>query len=165
MAKKKKSLALDQIIVKVEPVSDSEDSIIAGFELLSLETPGLSKKTRKLVRRWNEYFQKGDLGDYQRLCRDVGLDETLSSKTQCRLVCPVSHFCSSRVTNNSIRQALKKVHINIVQFLDAKEKPADVKHFKNVGALARYTRDNHAFFPNRGIPKGSPLRTLLRMIG
>ena len=41
------------------------------------------KASKDLVKKWNEYFQKGELEDYQRLCGDLGLDNDLPSKTQC----------------------------------------------------------------------------------
>ena len=40
-----------------------------------------------IVVRFDEYFGPGDLGDWQRLCRDIGIGGgDLSSKTKCRKV-------------------------------------------------------------------------------
>ncbi|KAK2020335.1 hypothetical protein LZ32DRAFT_612643 [Colletotrichum eremochloae] len=36
--------------------------------------------------KWDEYFGKRELADWQRLCRDLGLPGDLPSKTQCRKV-------------------------------------------------------------------------------
>ncbi|EYB28036.1 hypothetical protein FG05_00484 [Fusarium graminearum] len=62
-----------------------------------------------LMEQWNDYFKKGDLEDYQRLCVDLDLPGDLPSKTKCR-------------------QALKGVHVNIIQFLACDDKPHEVKN-------------------------------------
>lgn len=40
-----------------------------------------------LITLWRNYFQKGTLADYQRLCMDLGLGEGHLSKTKCRQAC------------------------------------------------------------------------------
>ncbi|KAJ4023412.1 hypothetical protein NW752_003874 [Fusarium irregulare] len=62
------------------------------------------------------------------------------------------------------RNALKSVNVNICQFLDCENKPNDVNFFKSRNALVRWTKKNHAFFPKRNLPQGSPLRTLLKLM-
>lgn len=55
----------------------------------------MARKNKKLsvVDKWNAYFQNGDLEDWQRLCRDLGLADNLPSKTKCRKVSPpLSHL-------------------------------------------------------------------------
>jgi len=42
------------------------------------------KKSRAIVQEFDDYFGTGSLDDWQRLCRDVGLDGNYSSITQCR---------------------------------------------------------------------------------
>lgn len=50
-------------------------------------TPAMArKKKQSVVEQWQNYFQKGDLADWQRLCRDLGLADDLPSKTKCREV-------------------------------------------------------------------------------
>ena len=44
------------------------------------------KKSRPIVREFNEYFGAGALEDWQRLCQDVRLDGDYRSITQCRKV-------------------------------------------------------------------------------
>ncbi|KAF4967850.1 hypothetical protein FSARC_4649 [Fusarium sarcochroum] len=125
---------------------DSESEIAAGFGAMTLtpETPSEpANKHVSLLAQWNDYFQQGTLQDFQRLCADLGLPSDLPSKTKCR-------------------EALKSINVNIKQFLQCESKPAGVKFFKNRKALARYTMKNSAFFPRRKLPKGSPLRTLLK---
>lgn len=39
-----------------------------------------------VVAAWMNYFGRGELADWQRLCHDVGLPGNLSSKTKCREV-------------------------------------------------------------------------------
>ncbi|KAJ4126699.1 hypothetical protein NW765_002486 [Fusarium oxysporum] len=81
--------------------------------------------------------------DFQRLCADLGLPSDLPSKTKCR-------------------DALKSINVNIKQFLQCETKPDDVELFKNRKELIVWTRKRKAFFPRRQLPKGSPLRTLLK---
>ncbi|KAM0216714.1 hypothetical protein ACHAPA_006250 [Fusarium lateritium] len=125
---------------------DSESEIVPGFGAMTL-TPSTSSnsinKSVSLLQQWNDYFQKGTLQDFQRLCADLGLDSDLPSKTKCR-------------------EALKSVNVNIKQFLGCDSKPDGVMLFKSRKALTKWTFDNHAVFPKRKLPQGSPLRTLLK---
>lgn len=47
---------------------------------------GRKKKSRPIVEEFNTYFGAGTLQDWQRLCRDVGINGDLPSITQCRKV-------------------------------------------------------------------------------
>lgn len=40
----------------------------------------------------------------------------------------------------------------------------DVLFFKNLSSLRDYTAETESFFPRRDIPKGSPLKRLLREV-
>ncbi|KAF9761565.1 hypothetical protein IL306_003770 [Fusarium sp. DS 682] len=130
-------------------VDEDSDSDIAGRLGLIVLTPTTSSpydnKDVSLMDRWNDYFQKGTLQDYQRLCADLGLPSNLPSKTKCR-------------------DALKRINVNIKQFLECENKPDGVKLFKSRKALIRWTFKKKAVFPKRDLPKGSPLRTLLKQI-
>ncbi|MBE3045198.1 hypothetical protein IMZ48_22130 [Candidatus Bathyarchaeota archaeon] len=57
---------------------------------------------------------------------------------------------------------MKKVHVNIRQFLDAESKPEDVTFFGSRNKLFDYTVKHNAFFPRKKIEQGSPLRSLLK---
>ena len=57
---------------------------------------------------------------------------------------------------------MKKVYVNIQQFLDAESKPEDVTFFGSKNKLFNYTRKHNAFFPRMVIEQGSPLRSLLK---
>lgn len=75
----------------IDSFSDSDESLIEQFAALNIETPGRSEAPRNIVETWNEYFRKGELADYQRLCRDLGIDGDVSSKRKCRRVRPLLH--------------------------------------------------------------------------
>ncbi|KAJ3524778.1 hypothetical protein NM208_g11918 [Fusarium decemcellulare] len=119
------------------------EEIIEALRGMDLNSGSASDKHVCLMTLWNNYFQKGTLEDHQRLCADLGLDSDLPSKKKCR-------------------QELKSVNVNVKQFLESKNKPGDVKLFKNRRALAQYTRRTHSFFPKRKLPKGCPLRLLMK---
>ncbi|RGP62383.1 hypothetical protein FLONG3_10243 [Fusarium longipes] len=115
-----------------------------GFGCINLTPTASSESSRRvsLMEKWNDYFQRGTIHDFRRLCVDLDLPGDLPSKTKCRA-------------------AIKTVHVNINQFLDCDNKPDDVRFFKSRSALIRWTKKKKAFFPRRNLPKGSPLRTLL----
>lgn len=70
---------------------ESESEIVPGFGVMTL-TPstssGPTNKRLSLLQQWNNYFQKGTLEDFQRLCADLGITSDLPSKTKCREVGP-----------------------------------------------------------------------------
>lgn len=43
-------------------------------------------KKPSIEQKWNDYFKKGDIEDWRRLCADLGLPDDLPSKRQCRIV-------------------------------------------------------------------------------
>ncbi|KAF5010102.1 hypothetical protein FDECE_3718 [Fusarium decemcellulare] len=144
-----------------DPIKDQDaDEIIEALRGMDINSGSASDKNVCLMTLWNNYFQKGTLEDYQRLCSDLGLDSDLSSKKKCR---QVREYQIKRVKPCVDRsQELKSVNVNIKQFLESKNKPGDVKLFKNRRALAQYTRRTHSFFPKRKLPKGCPLRLLMK---
>ncbi|KAK1460654.1 hypothetical protein CCUS01_08759 [Colletotrichum cuscutae] len=99
-----------------------------------------AKVQTNLVARWEEYFGKRELADWQRLCGDLGLEADLPTKTQCR----------------------KTVHASIKQFLSVENRPGEVEFFKNPSQLGRYCRKNRMFMSSKELPKGDPLRSLRR---
>jgi hypothetical protein len=76
---------------------ESESEIVPGFGVMTLTPSTSSDSTNKrlpLLQQWNNYFQKGTLEDFQRLCADLDLASDLPSKTKCREVgpmTPISH--------------------------------------------------------------------------
>ncbi|KAF5616551.1 hypothetical protein F52700_12845 [Fusarium sp. NRRL 52700] len=124
---------------------DSDSDLVEGSGVIVLTPSNSSKSSSKhatLMDQWNNYFKKGTLQDFQRLCDDLGLPDDLPSKTKCR-------------------DALKSINVNIKQFLQCENKPDDVKLFKNRKELIIWTRKRGALFPRHQLPKGSPLRTML----
>ncbi|KAI1434577.1 hypothetical protein GGR50DRAFT_694941 [Xylaria sp. CBS 124048] len=95
-----------------------------------------------VVVAWEQYMRKGELEDWQRLMRDLGLQSEFSSKAKCR-------------------KTLKTVWVNIPDFLDAIKEGVPVFHFRCQHDLAHYTKKYRRYFPKSDIPKGSPLRQLL----
>ncbi|KAI6761772.1 hypothetical protein HG531_002325 [Fusarium graminearum] len=77
----------NEVAVDIFEYDDSESEIVAGLNALAL-TPSTSSelpsKRMSLMEQWNDYFKKGDLEDYQRLCVDLDLPGDLPSKTKCR---------------------------------------------------------------------------------
>ena len=49
------------------------------------QDPSRAKKP-KIVKQWDDYFQEGELEDWQRLMRDLGIEGEFASKSKCRKV-------------------------------------------------------------------------------
>lgn len=54
------------------------------------------------------------------------------------------------------------MNVNIGQFLKSKNRPDDVKFFEDKRALVKYTAETDSFYPKNKLPKGDPLRALLK---
>lgn len=56
---------------------------------LNLSTLMISKPKARfdVVKAWNDYFGEGNLDDWARFCRDLGLEGDFSSKKKCKKVC------------------------------------------------------------------------------
>ncbi|KAM0807339.1 hypothetical protein AB5N19_07678 [Seiridium cardinale] len=113
--------------------------------------PGTTVQPRKqqsdtrIVQQWNAYFGPGDLEDWQRLMRDLGLQKEFQSKRSCR-------------------KALKKVWINIVDFMVAIGHGNAVYRFNSQHELSHYTLNTGKIYPRRWVTEGSPLRALFAHI-
>ncbi|KAK3995495.1 hypothetical protein QBC44DRAFT_320569 [Cladorrhinum sp. PSN332] len=106
------------------------------------------KAQQVMVQAFNEYFGEGNLEDWQRLCEDLGLVGDFGSKTKCR-------------------KAIKTIHVNIWDLVDAVEKvPKEVpQRFPNRVALVDYTRETRRTYPLRKVKdEMGPVRALLRHI-
>lgn len=126
------------------------------------------KQPFQIVREWEQYFQKGELEDWQRFMRDLGFTQEFASKTQCRKVrshthttitvvgpIPTAHGALGLISFPPVK-ALVGVWVNIRDFLDAVEKGLPVPRHQSESALARYTVDNKRIFPKASIVKGRP---------
>ncbi|KAH6646307.1 hypothetical protein BKA67DRAFT_98831 [Truncatella angustata] len=107
--------------------------------------PKKPPKKAKVVIAWDDYFGNGDLEDWQRLMRDLGFQQEFPSKQRCR-------------------RTLRKVWVNIPDFLRAVASKQPVYRFSTQHELSEYTLKNKKLFPKDQIPDGSPLRKLLAHI-
>ncbi|PKY07143.1 hypothetical protein P168DRAFT_287642 [Aspergillus campestris IBT 28561] len=83
------------------------------------------------------------LADWQGLCVEVGVGGEEGSIRRCK-------------------KALAKVHINLVDLLEHRRLGTPLKHFPDLGALIRYTRQTGKFV-SRELVKGDPMvKVLLR---
>ncbi|GAB1310466.1 hypothetical protein MFIFM68171_00676 [Madurella fahalii] len=81
---------------------------------------GKKKKIPAIVHQFDAYFGSGTLEDWQRLCRDIGLDGDFSSIKKCR-------------------KALRRVYINIHDLVAAAEQGTQPQRFPNHKALVKCT--------------------------
>ncbi|KAI4601697.1 hypothetical protein KJ359_011828 [Pestalotiopsis sp. 9143b] len=115
-----------------------------GAKPITVEAKNPPKKS-KIVTRWEDYFKEGNLEDWNRLMKDLGFVDEFPSITKCR-------------------KALKNVWVNIPDFLNGLASGKPTRHFPSQHELAAYTLKTGKVFPNKKIPKGSPLRRLLANI-
>ncbi|KAI1872842.1 uncharacterized protein JN550_003716 [Neoarthrinium moseri] len=112
-------------------------------------------KAAKIVRRWNEYWKDGQPENWQQLMRDLGFDNfEFKSKTQCRKV----------TCQEALAGKLRKVWVNIHDFLDAVKQGTRVHRFKSQHELSQYTLRSRKIYPRNQVEDGSPLRQLLAHI-
>ncbi|KAK6078091.1 hypothetical protein SCUP515_04521 [Seiridium cupressi] len=117
--------------------------------------PKKQKSDPRIVQQWNAYFGPGDLEDWQRLMRDLGFQKEFQSKRSCRkLSTQLIYHC----------KALKKVWINIVDFLAAIGHGNAVYRFNSQHELSHYTLNTGKIYPRRWVTEGSPLRALFAHI-
>ncbi|PMD31358.1 hypothetical protein L207DRAFT_384311, partial [Hyaloscypha variabilis F] len=99
-----------------------------------------------IVSEFNRYFgNANNLGNWQRLCRDVGIEENLASITKCK-------------------QALKGVWVNIYDLIEAVNNDEIPQRFPNRAELSTYTTENRKIFPKKKAKEGGPVRALLAHI-
>ncbi|KAH6619175.1 hypothetical protein B0J18DRAFT_236884 [Chaetomium sp. MPI-SDFR-AT-0129] len=101
-----------------------------------------------IVAAFDTYFGYGTLADWQRLCRDIGLEaegKNTSSITQCR-------------------KALETVHVNIYDLLHAVRLGTQPQRFGSPKALSKYCRKTGKIYPKEKAKEMGPVRVLLREI-
>ncbi|KAJ7501841.1 hypothetical protein B0H11DRAFT_1713230, partial [Mycena galericulata] len=86
-----------------------------------------------------------DLGNWQRLCRTVGINPVPDSILECRRV-------------------IEDAHVNLMDLLDTHTTGEPVRRFATEMELSEYTQDTGKKFPRKWIPKGCLLYFLLRRI-
>ncbi|KAH8804402.1 hypothetical protein F5884DRAFT_680453 [Xylogone sp. PMI_703] len=101
---------------------------------------------RDIVKDFTTYFgEESKLANWQKLCRDLGMLEIPPSITKCR-------------------KAIKKVSVNICDFVDAINTGYPIRFFSSKNELARYTRETGKIYPRKHIKKGDPASALLATI-
>ncbi|KAH8676519.1 hypothetical protein BGZ60DRAFT_371764 [Tricladium varicosporioides] len=104
-------------------------------------------KNFDVVEEWDRYFGSEDnLENWQRLCRDVGIDDELPSIRQCK-------------------KALETVWVNIHDLLRAIRTDTPVRIFETKDDLIEYTRKKGKYFPREKAKEGGPVKALLKHIG
>ncbi|EPE08956.1 hypothetical protein F503_04543 [Ophiostoma piceae UAMH 11346] len=103
---------------------------------------GRKKGNRYRLDSWSDFTQKTDLATWQRFMDIVGEDSTLPSKKQCI-------------------KALKHVHINIRDLIDATREDRQVPRFQSRRAVMEYTMRYKKFVSIDEIETGSPMASLL----
>jgi hypothetical protein len=61
-------------------------------------------------------------------------------------------------------QALKTVHVNIYDLLDAVNAGTQVRRFENQRALAKYCKETGKIYPKKKAKESGPVRHLLRIV-
>ncbi|KAL8715982.1 MAG: hypothetical protein Q9220_000649 [cf. Caloplaca sp. 1 TL-2023] len=87
----------------------------------------------------------GKLAGWQMLCQELGLRGDMRSVTQCK-------------------KALKKIHVNILDMIDARRAGAQVARFPSQRALAQYTSDHRRYFPLSDAKGENLIKILLRQV-
>lgn len=131
------------------------------------------KPSRNIVQEFADYFgSESKLANWQRLCYDLDIFDDVGSITKCKNVrnspfpsnYPLKTLlaCKRHFANHFPCQALKRVHVNIHDLIDAKRNGTAVRQFKNHKQLIEYTQNNHRFYPKKKAKEGGPVRLLLR---
>ena len=117
------------------------------------------------MTEFDGYFgEDTKLENWQRLCRDVGIDDDLPSINKCKQVCP--RFWIDEITaDNCAVKALKGVWVNIYDLVHAvRTNTTPPRRFQSQGKLAAYTLKNRKVYPKEKAKKGGPVRALLAHI-
>ncbi|RDW78022.1 hypothetical protein BP5796_05874 [Coleophoma crateriformis] len=118
-----------------------------SHQVVAKHEDGTKKQAhRNIVAEFAAYFGKEEkLENWQRLCLDLGICDEISSITKCR-------------------KGLRRVWVNIYDFLDAKAKGDPVPRFGSQRALAEYTIKTRRIYPKKAAKEGGPVRELLAHI-
>ncbi|KAJ5950406.1 uncharacterized protein N7479_008819 [Penicillium vulpinum] len=105
------------------------------------------ERAKFLVAEFNVHYgaDPTKLENWQALCIELDISEPIESITKCR-------------------KALAKVHVNLVDLVDARRTGKKVKHFSSATALRTYTRATEKIFPKSAAKADGFLKALLRAI-
>jgi len=137
-----------------QPGTHVQETLAESFSRLALSQK-LGKKGGKKYRKarskfiaaeFENYFREDTmLGNWQRLCSDLGIQDNLSSIGKCK-------------------RSLKGIWVNIWDFLDAVRLGAQVRRFGSQRLLAEYTIKNNLIYPREKAKRSGPLKILLAHI-
>ncbi|CAK7213113.1 hypothetical protein SEUCBS140593_001737 [Sporothrix eucalyptigena] len=102
-------------------------------------------KSQLSTKWWLDYFNEDDIVHWQKLVEVLGFKGHYPSKTQCK-------------------KAIKRVYVNIRDFLEAVASNQKVPKHGSKHELLRYTQNTQRYFKRKKIVSGSPLSALLRDI-
>ncbi|KAL9010363.1 MAG: hypothetical protein Q9173_004700 [Seirophora scorigena] len=85
------------------------------------------------------------LAGWQGLCAELGLSGNIPSIVQCK-------------------KALKRVHVNILDFIDDRRAGRQIETFASAQALADYTNEHKRYFPLEDAKADSLIKILLKQI-
>ncbi|KAG4416990.1 hypothetical protein IFR04_009880 [Cadophora malorum] len=121
--------------------------IVSGMATMSLESARPVRLTRNtIVTEFARYFGSEDkLKNWQRLCRDVGIEDVPRSLKNCK-------------------QALRNVWVNIYDLIVAIRQNKIPHRFPSRHALSAYTLRTRKIFPKERAKEGGPVRQLLAHI-
>ncbi|KAJ7609954.1 hypothetical protein FB45DRAFT_340709 [Roridomyces roridus] len=101
--------------------------------------------SRAVVQSFIDYYgyDVNDLGNWQNLCRVVGIQPIPGKLWECR-------------------KAIEDAHVNLMDLVDTHNTGEPVRRFDSEEALASYTRIKKKYFPRAYVPDDSLVRYLLR---
>ncbi|KAL2060320.1 hypothetical protein VTL71DRAFT_9715 [Oculimacula yallundae] len=142
-----------QVFRRTQTNIDATEQVLAKLFAMTLENPQTSAlviqptlNQKNIVGEFARYFgSENKLENWQRLCRDVGIDRTLTSLNQCK-------------------KELQKVWVNIFDLIAAVHQNKIPRLFPNVSELRKYTIKSKKIFPKRKAKEGGPVRALLAHI-
>ncbi|KAH8773889.1 hypothetical protein F5882DRAFT_300108 [Hyaloscypha sp. PMI_1271] len=120
----------------------------SGASVLPSHPPlSTGEKVNNIVDAFDRYFGNDlKLENWQRLCRDVGIDSELPSIRKCK-------------------QALRPVWVNIHDLMHAVNTDSTPPHrFENERELSAYTKKHKRYYPKEQAKGGGPVRALLAHI-
>jgi len=138
--------------------------IVSGMATMSLESARPVPLTRNtIVTEFARYFGSEDkLKNWQRLCRDVGIEDVPRSLKNCKQVWKIL-ICIGFQSSDWM-QALRNVWVNIYDLIVAIRQNKIPHRFPSRHALSAYTLRTRKIFPKERAKEGGPVRQLLAHI-
>ncbi|EIN03758.1 hypothetical protein PUNSTDRAFT_77588 [Punctularia strigosozonata HHB-11173 SS5] len=134
---------------------DATRGIIPEFDRLCSERSWGKKRRQTARRKLNGFIAEefnaaygtldNDLIQWQTLSRELRVEPVPDSVSQCK-------------------QAVKRIHVNIVDLLDARARGEQVRLHRNMHQLAQYSIRTGKIFPKKQAKAGLLLKYLLRQI-